>query len=115
MESMVDFTQEERGGVLILRVAGRLDAKSSPVLETRIDTFIEAGKLKIVLNFKGVEYLSSAGMRLLLSVTKKLNAKNGSMAVSGVAAEVLDVIKMAGFDRILKIANAEEDAVKMIV
>ena len=112
MDSMVDCTYEEKGDVLIVRVAGRLDATTSPVLEKKLFALVDNGKLKMVLNFGGIEYLSSAGMRLLLATTKKMSTVDGKVIVCGVATEVLDVIKMAGFDRILSILNTEEEAVK---
>ena len=115
MESFVDYTQEEKGDILVLRVVGRLDATSSPMLEKKIVALIDGGKTKLVVNFNGVEYLSSAGMRLLLSMTKKINSKNGKIVISGVSSDVLDVIKMAGFDRILQITRNEEEALKVFV
>lgn len=112
MESLVNVTQEEQGDILILRVEGRLDATSSPVLDKKVSSFIDNDKCNVVMNFYGVEYLSSAGMRLLLSATKKLKSKDGKMVISGITEPVMEVIKMAGFDRILTIVATEEDAIR---
>ncbi len=112
MESLVDVSQEERGNVLILRISGRLDATSSPMMEKKIVSLIDAEQYRLLLNFENVEYLSSAGMRLLLSTTKKLKSKEGKMVVSSLAENVLEVIKMAGFDHILNICDSEDLALK---
>jgi anti-sigma B factor antagonist/stage II sporulation protein AA (anti-sigma F factor antagonist) len=110
MTVQVDEAQE--GEVLVLRIEGRLDAASSPFLEKKMNTYVDEGKLKILMNFDQVEYLSSAGMRLLLSVSKKLKTKSGKMVIAGINADVMEVIRMAGFDHILSISPTEGDALK---
>ena|ERR1700733_10331748 len=108
----VQVAEEQEGEVLVLRIEGRLDAASSPLLEKKVNTFVDEGKLKILMNFDHVEYLSSAGMRLLLSVSKKLKSKSGKMIIAGINDEVMEVIRMAGFDHILSISPTEGDALK---
>ncbi len=106
----VEIAEEEQGDVMILRIDGRLDAASSPLVEQKITTHIESGKKKLVMNFERVEYISSAGLRLLLSVGKKLVADGGKMVVCSVADDVMEVVQMAGFDRVLEIHNTEKEA-----
>lgn len=106
----VQVSEDQEDGILILRIGGRLDAASSPLLERQVNTYIDSGNMKLLLNFEHVEYLSSAGMRLLLSVGKKLKSKAGKMVIAAVSSEVMDVIKMAGFDHILNISPTEADA-----
>jgi len=107
----VNIIEEEKGDVFVLKVEGRLDATSSPVTEKRIFDFIDAGKHKIVLDLEKVDYLSSAGMRLLLATTKKLKALDGQMVVCALSDMVMDVIEMAGFDHILNIQDDEKQAI----
>ena len=114
MDSLIDITQEEKGDVVIIRVSGRLDATSSPILERQVMALIDAGKNQLVMNFANVEYLSSAGMRLLLAATKKLKSQDGKILISSVVDNVMEVIKMAGFDHILHLFDSEEDALKEI-
>lgn len=98
-----------KNGVL-LRVAGRLDAPSTPVLEKQMQSLLDEGGIYFLLDFTEVEYLSSAGMRLLLSVTKKLKPKGGVLCLFSLDDEVRDIIKMAGFEKILSIAANEAEA-----
>ena len=112
MDSLIDVNQEELGNVIILRISGRLDATSSPVLEKQVMALIESGKHLLVMNFENVEYLSSAGMRLLLAATKKLKSQDGKILITNVVENVMEVIKMAGFDHILHLFQTEEDALK---
>ena len=106
----VQVTEKQQGEVLVVGIEGRLDAATTPVVERKLSEKIEGGATKLVLNFAGVDYLSSAGMRLLLTVSKKLAALKGKMALSNVSDEVMEVIKMAGFDRVLDIHATETDA-----
>lgn len=111
MEGEVQVNEEEKGDVIVLRISGRLDAVSSPQTEKRVSDIIDEGKLKIVMDFGGVDYLSSAGMRMLLATTKKLKALSGKLVVCAVRDNVMDVLKMSGFDHVLDLAATEDEAI----
>ena len=84
-----------------IEIVGRLDTITAPALDKTIHE--EIGDTKnLVLNMKGLEYISSAGLRVLLSAQKKMQ-KIGSMKVTGVCAEVMEVFEMTGFADILVI------------
>ena len=85
----------------VIEVAGRLDTISAPMLEKSINEDIGVTK-NLVLDLKGVEYISSAGLRVLLSSQKKMQ-KIGSMKVINVCNEVMEVFEMTGFADILVI------------
>jgi len=114
MEGEVEVIEEEKEDVLVLRIAGRLDAVSSPETEKKVLNIIDEGKLKIVMDFSGVDYLSSAGMRMLLATTKKLKALTGKLVVCGIKDNVMDVLKMSGFDHVLELADTEEAAMELL-
>jgi anti-anti-sigma factor len=100
---------EEKGDVIVVRVKGRLDAASSPQLEKKINSIIESGHFKLILNLAGVDYLSSAGMRLMLSISKKLKHLEGKVIACNVNDDVMEVIKMAGFHQVLEFYPSEEE------
>lgn len=110
VEGLVDVKQESKDDILILKMTGRLDAISSPSTERKVFDFINNGNPKLLLNFSGIDYLSSAGMRMLLSITKKLKTTSGKLVVCCVTPNVMDVLKMSGFDHVLDIAKTESDA-----
>ena len=85
----------------IVEVAGRLDTITAPVLEKTISEDIKDVK-NLILDLKGVSYISSAGLRVLLSAQKKM-LKVGSMKVRNVCSEVMDILEMTGFADILVI------------
>ena len=85
----------------IIEIVGRLDTITAPALDKTINEDIGDAK-NLVLDLKGMEYISSAGLRVLLSAQKKMQ-KIGSMKVTGVCAEVMEVFEMTGFADILVI------------
>lgn len=85
----------------LIEIVGRLDTITAPVLEKTINNDIEGTK-NLVFDFKYLEYISSAGLRVLLSTQKKMQ-KIGSMKVTNVCEEVMEVFEMTGFTDILVI------------
>ena len=85
----------------IIEIVGRLDTVTAPALDKTINEDIGETK-NLVLDVKGMEYISSAGLRVLLSAQKKMQ-KIGSMKVTGVCEEVMEVFEMTGFADILVI------------
>lgn len=92
---------EKANGVTILKIEGRLDTATAPELEKAINDEGDALKT-LVLDFKGIDYISSAGLRVLLTAQKKMNAQ-GSMELINVSEAVMDIFEMTGFADILVI------------
>lgn len=88
---------------LVIAVSGRLDANSASSLEEECNDVIAAGHLQLILDFNKLEYISSAGLRVLLSVTRKLKTSGGCLSLCAVEGLVKEVISMAGFDGFLTI------------
>ena len=85
----------------IIKLVGRLDTTTAPALDKTINQDIADTK-NLVLDVKELEYISSAGLRVLLSAQKKMQ-KIGSMKVTNVREEVMEVFEMTGFADILTI------------
>lgn len=112
IEGVVDIKEEQKDHITILRMKGRLDAISSPGAEKRVVENINNGEHQILLDFKDVDYLSSAGMRMLLSTTKRLKSLSGKLVICSVNINVMDVLKMSGFDHVLELAQNEDEALR---
>ena len=82
----------------VIRVIGRVDAGTYPALENKINEFVNAGRKHVVLELDGIEYLSSAGVRVLISTQKALKARGGRLAIAQPSERVTDVLKLAGVD-----------------
>ena len=89
------------GAETIIELVGRLDTTTAPSLDKTINEDIGDTKI-LVLNLRGLEYISSAGLRVLLSAQKKMQ-KIGCMKVTNVCEEVMEVFEMTGFADILTI------------
>ena len=93
---------KKTGKDAVIELGGRLDTTTAPVLDKTIcEDISEISNL--TLDLKGLEYISSAGLRVLLSAQKRMK-KNGSMKLKNVCDEVMDVFEMTGFADILNFA-----------
>jgi anti-anti-sigma factor len=95
---------------MILRLDGRIDGVTSPKLEKKLEELTDQKHFVILLDFNSVDYLSSAGLRVLLSAAKKIHAHHGSLVLFSVLDDVKEIIKMTGFDKILPIVSNEKEA-----
>ena len=86
---------------VVLQVVGRLDTTTAPALDNAIMENINGIK-SLILDFKALEYISSAGLRVLLSAQKKMN-QIGKMKVINVCEEIMEVFEITGFADILTI------------
>lgn len=89
------------GGRVTLAVAGRLDTITAPELETVVDSVLD-GATDLVFDMSELEYISSAGLRVILKAQKAMN-KKGSMKLTGVNDSVMEVFDITGFLDILTI------------
>ena len=87
----------------IIEIVGRLDTTTAPLLENVIQKDMKMDE-DLVLDMKGLEYVSSAGLRVLLGAQKKIH-KNGSMKLRNVCDEIMEVFEITGFSDILTIEN----------
>ena len=97
----MEIIKEGSGAALTIRLRGRLDTATAPQLEGELKTSL-AGVQKLVLDLEELEYISSAGLRVLLS-TQKTMKKQGSMVVRHVSPIVMEVFEMTGFSDFLTI------------
>ena len=96
----INKTQE--GTHLDLALAGRLDTTTAPQLEAELKQSID-GIQELTMDFAGLEYLSSAGLRVLLSTQKVMN-KQGTMVIRNVNETIMEIFEVTGFVDILTIA-----------
>ena len=95
------ITKDANGNTLNVAVAGRLDTTTAPELEEVLKSSLD-GVEDLRLDFKELEYISSAGLRVLLSTQKIMN-KQGKMTVCSVNSVVMEIFEVTGFSEILNI------------
>ena len=96
------ITREFKGSTLIFRLEGRLDTMTAPELEAEIDKPV-AGVTEMVMDFKDVEYISSAGLRVLLKAQRVMAGRGGTMKVKDPCEIVMEVFNVTGFADVLTI------------
>ena len=99
----MNITQNKDGSKLTISLEGRLDTTTAPQLETELKTALD-GVTELVFDIKDLAYISSAGLRVLLSAQKVMN-KQGSMVIRGASEEVMDIFDVTGFVDILTIES----------
>ena len=88
--------------ILILELEGRLDTSTSPLLEDELKSAFEIVK-KITMDFSKLDYVSSAGLRVLLLGQKSAKEKNIHMSLTGVSKDIMEVFEITGFSDLLNI------------
>lgn len=95
------INRKKDGAVLTLAVEGRLDTITAPELEAALGEELD-GVEELVFDFSALEYISSAGLRVLLSAQKQMNGQ-GTMKVTGVGEVIMEIFEVTGFSDILTI------------
>ena len=106
----MQIIEEEQNNIYIYKISGRLDSNTSPEFEAKITQVIEAGSTRLIIDFEKLDYLSSAGLRVLLKATKMLKTTDGRMVLCSLADYVREVFEISGFDTFLPIVATFDDA-----
>jgi anti-anti-sigma factor len=109
--SDLKIDQQSENGVSVGLIKGRLDLHGAAVLESYAQQRLTAGDQRLVLDLSGVDYISSAGLRALLVVAKKVQAINGRLVLCALTPMVLNVMTISGFQQLLKICTTQAEAV----
>ena len=93
----------------IVAITGSLDSTTSPEAQKSLDAVL-AGARKVALDFSQLDYISSAGLRILLGAAKQLRAKGGTLGMCGLNQSVRQVFDISGFSSILPVYQSESEA-----
>ncbi len=106
------INERKEGDITILLAQGRLDSTSAQDTDRKLSSIIDGGVLHLVLDLSGLEYVSSAGLRVFLSAAKHMRKVQGKLALTSPSPQVKQVLDMAGFSTILPIFATMEEAVR---
>ena len=109
----MEIAEAHVGKIVILRVKGRLDTTTSGAFEEKLMAFIDAGHQCVALDFAQLDYISSTGLRVLLSATKKLG-NTGKMVLYAMKDQIKKVFDIAGFSAIFTSFDSEEEALRSL-
>lgn len=106
----MEITVTDAGGVKVIRIEGHLDTQTSPDAQTQLTQLIDQGATKLVVNFEKLDYISSAGLRILLTVAKRLKGDSGELRICSLNGVVQEVFDISGFTTILAVTKTEPEA-----
>ena len=107
---MIDITSRDEGDIKVVVIEGKLNTGASPDVETFINTLIDEGATKILLNLDDLDFISSTGLRVILATGKKLSEMGGKLVLCNPNHTVSDVFRMSGFNQMFTVTSSEEEA-----
>ena len=107
----MELTKEMRGRVIVVTARGRLDGNTSPAFGARREELAAVSEPRLVVDFAGVNFVSSAGVRAVLMVLEQVKAANGRLALCAVQAPVREILDIAGITGMLDLHPAKAEAV----
>ncbi len=105
---------EKEDGVLIVSPHGRIDTKNADEIQLEMDPEIASEAGPLVIDFQGVTFLSSAGLRVVLRIAKSLNRQDREFAMASLNRSVRDVVEVSGLDQLITIYDSRLAAVRGI-
>ncbi len=108
----IEITQHANVSVFALR--GRLDAVSAPELEERLNSWFEKPASDLIFDLAGLDYISSAGLRVFLTAAKKIKARNGKLGMAALKPNVEEVFTISGFIALIPAFESLEAALQSV-
>ena len=108
----MDITTRTQNDVTLVAIAGSLDSNTSPQAQQALDGILAGGRRKVALDCTALDYISSAGLRVLLGAAKRLNGAGGALHLFGLNETVREVFDISGFSAILSVFATEAEALR---
>jgi anti-anti-sigma factor len=108
----LDITTRTQNDITIVAFAGSLDSATAPLAQQALDAILASGGRKIVIDFTALDYVSSAGLRVLLGTAKRLGGGAGGLRLFGLNETVGEVFQISGFATILAVFATEAKALE---
>jgi anti-anti-sigma factor len=107
----MEITTREYKRAVVIRVTGRVDANSAPHFDEALKSQMETGSHHLVVEMDGTDYLSSAGVRALISARKALKPRGGDVVIAQPSERVKEVLHLAGMESLFRTFETTEAAV----
>ncbi len=110
----LEIKANEIKGVIVVKLIGNLDTNTAPDAESEINSWLEKGTQKMVINLEETRYVSSAGLRIFLIAAKKMTASGGAVKFCCPNEVVQEILDISGFSTILDVKKTEEEALEAL-
>ena len=107
----MELKEEQVQGITVLQVTGRLDSTTSPALGERLSGILDGSKSRLLVDFSQLEYISSAGFRVLLQAAKRADANTAKLVLCGVSGKVRQLFDLGGFLDLFSITSTREEGI----
>jgi anti-sigma B factor antagonist len=108
---VMEINTSEMRRVQLFEVIGRVDSTNATELGTAMDRAVDDGKSNLVLDLSGVEYMSSAGLREMVRILKRVKRVGGDLRIANPSERVREVLELAGLDSVFEIYPTQVEAV----
>lgn len=107
---MTNLSHEVIDGSLVLKPSRRIDSSNAKAFEEEANALVDAGPKKVVIDASDLDYISSAGLRVILTTAKKVKAAGGGLTIASARANVKEVLIVSGFDSIFGLHDSVDAA-----
>ena len=107
----MEIAERRQSGVVVLSPEGRIDNDTSPAFQSRLLVAVGAAGAAVLVDLAGVEYMSSAGLRALMSGARQSKANNGRLAVTGLRPVVKEIFAISRFARVVPVYGTATEGV----
>lgn len=109
---MVEINVSNRALVTLIEVSGRVDSMTANQMGSALGTQISDGRVRLVLDLSDVDYMSSAGLREIVTALKSVKRASGDLRIAQPSDRVREVLAMSGLDTIFRIYETQAEAVE---
>ena len=110
----MQFHIEPQDGALVVAVEGRIDGANAMEFQRTVHDNLADNKGPLVIDFADLAYISSAGLRVILSVAKALQRRNGQFAICSMSGMIAQIFQISGFDQLISIYATRAEALRAV-
>jgi anti-sigma B factor antagonist len=110
----MEIVEQQSGEITIVEISGRMDSITATALDQRLTSLIRAGRARLIIDFKNIIYISSAGFRSLLVAAKLAETTKGTLALCSLSAEVQRLFDLGAFTDLFVIYSSREEGLSKL-
>ena len=108
----IDIKWGRKGGIVIAMLVGRFSSTNADLFERMLENGVESSDDALILDFEQVTFLSSAGLRVALTIAKKFNEPGKKFAICALQESARGIVEVSGFDKVIPVYGSQEAAVE---
>jgi anti-anti-sigma factor len=110
----MEINQKQESGIVYITIKGRLDADSATEAERTVNDALGEDANKLLFDLGALDYLSSAGLRVLLSAAKEIRRRDGKIVLCSLTEFVKEIFEVSGFEALIPIENSVDSGIKVL-